>query len=263
MPETRINTLEIRTAEGVAFSLPLAGPFTRFLAKGIDFACISAVNWMASMLIGGLAHIGAGLYTALMVLIFFISGLGYCILCEWLWRGQTVGKRLLGLRVMDERGLRLRFSQVAIRNLMRAVDAMPMFYAVGGCACVISRRCQRLGDYLAGTIVVRHVREPELDVSIIKEGKFNSFRHHPHIEARLRQRITPEEIAMVFEAVLRRDEFDPEARVVLFKELADHLRTLAQFPEEATFALTDEQYVRNAVASLYAGRKATDHSSGG
>ena len=79
----------------------------------------------------------------------------YAVVSEWVWRGQTVGKRLMGLRVVDARGLRLEPSQVIVRNLMRLLDALPALYLVGGIACVFSRHRQRLGDLAAGTVVVR------------------------------------------------------------------------------------------------------------
>ena len=82
--------------------------------------------------------------------------------CEWYWRGQTVGKRVLKLRVMDEQALRLEFSQIVVRNLLRFVDFLPGLYLVGGTACVLSRRFQRLGDLAANTIVVRN---PEVDAA--------------------------------------------------------------------------------------------------
>ena len=86
---------------------------------------------------------------------------------------------------MDEQGLRLKFSQVVIRNLLRPVDGLPLAYLLGGLACLISKRAQRLGDLAAGTIVVRHptIFQPDLDQ--LMAGKYNSFRDYPHLEARL------------------------------------------------------------------------------
>ncbi len=69
------------------------------------------------------------------------------------------------LRVTDVHGLQLQFSQVVIRNLLRFVDSLPALYLVGGAACLINRRAQRLGDFAANTIVVWNPRvdEPNLD----------------------------------------------------------------------------------------------------
>ena len=168
-----------------------------------------------------------------------------------LWNGQTIGKRVVGIRVMDERGLKLRPSQVLVRNLVRLADALPAFYAVGGLACLFNRRCQRLGDLAAGTIVViaRKARAPEVEG--VMGGKFNSFRQHPQLEARLRQKVSRDTASTALAALVRSDELEPDARVHLFEGMAAHFRELVPFPEEAAFGLTDEQYVRNVVDTLY------------
>ena len=164
---------------------------------------------------------------------------------------RTWRPNLQTIRVMDENGLRLQFGQVAIRNLFRAVDALPLLYGVGGVACLLSKRWQRFGDFAAGTIVVRHVDTAVHGIESIEPGKYNSFRAYPHLEARLRQRVSAREAALALQALMRRETLEPQPRILLFKELADHYRSLVPFPEEATFALTDEQYVRNAVESIF------------
>src|SRR6266511_5072255 len=140
------NTLLIRTPEGITFSLLLAGPVTRFLAWAIDMACISALGTMVGAVFGFLGLISVDFARAASVLAYFVIQIGYGTACEWLWRGQSMGKRLLRLRVMDVQGLRLQLSQVVIRNLLRFVDVLPVFYLVGGIACLVTRRGQRLGD---------------------------------------------------------------------------------------------------------------------
>ena len=149
------DALVIRTPEGIEFSLPLAGPFSRMLALVIDIAVIIMLGSFLEKLLAPLLVFGQDLADALTVIGYFVISLIYSALAEWRWRGQTVGKRLLRLRVVDARGLRLEPSQVVVRNLMRFVDALPLLYLVGGVACVLSRYRQRLGDLAAGTVVVR------------------------------------------------------------------------------------------------------------
>ncbi len=249
MPRT--NTLLIRTPEGVVFSQLLAGPMSRFLAWLIDLFVVIMLASMLGVVLALLHFISLGLAEAASLLIQFVLMIGYGIYCEWSWRGQTLGKRMMRLRVVDAQGLRLQFSQVVIRNLLRVVDMLPLFYLVGGVACVVSRRAQRLGDLAANTIVIRipKVTEPNLDQ--LAAGKFNSLRGYPHLEARLRQRVSAQEAALALQALVRRDLLDPPARVELFAQLAEHFRAKVQFPPEATEGLTDEQYVRNIVESLY------------
>jgi len=200
---------------------------------------------------GRLSIIAGGFAEAFAALLFFFLSIGYSILFEWFWRGQTVGKRVVGLRVVDAQGLRLQFSQIVVRNLLRVADALPVLYLVGGIACLASRRSQRLGDFAANTVVVRipKVREPNLDQ--LMAGKFNSLRTYPHLEARLRQRVSPAEASVALQAVVRRDLLDSSARVELLGEIAGHFREKIAFPSEAIEGITDEQYVRNVVDTLY------------
>jgi uncharacterized RDD family membrane protein YckC len=182
---------------------------------------------------------------------YFVVSIGYGVATEWAWRGQTVGKRLLRLRVMDAQGLRLQFHQVLLRNLLRFVDMLPGLYLVGGLACLVSRRGQRLGDLAANTVVVHSAKYTEPDLDQLLAGKFNSLRQHPHLEARLRQRVSPGEARLALQALVRRDELDPAARVELFAELAEHFKSVVTFPPEAVEAMPDEQYIRNVVDILF------------
>jgi uncharacterized RDD family membrane protein YckC len=251
MTTLRTNTLGIRTPEGILFSLLLAGPVTRSLAWGIDFVCIAMLSMALGRALSFLAVISPDLAQGVYILALFFVSIGYGICLEWFWRGQTLGKRLLRLRVMDAEGLRLHFSQIAMRNLLRFADMLPMLYLVGGVASLVSRKAQRLGDLAANTVVVRQPRISEPDMDQLLAGKYNSLRNHPHLEARLRQRVSPSEANLALQAVLRREEFEPTARVALFQEIAGHFRRKVEFPAEATEGIPDEQYVRNVVDVLF------------
>ncbi|HET6430188.1 MAG TPA: RDD family protein [Phycisphaerae bacterium] len=251
MSGQRVNRLIIQTPEGCRFALLLAGPVTRFLAWLVDLLLVIGMTILAVMLVSMLATVSLNLALAVFFLLTFAIWFGYGIVLEWFWRGRTVGKRMLGLRVMDERGLRLTFPQVAIRNLLRIADMLPMLYLVGGIVCLLTRRCQRLGDLAAGTVVVRTPRLPRPDLAKVLGDKYNSFRAHPHLEARLRQRVGPEEARVALLALIRRDTLEAQARVELFAGIADHFRGVLAFPTEATEGLSDEQYVRNVVDTLF------------
>lgn len=229
----------------------LAGPVTRFLAWGIDFACISAASMIIGTVLLIFSIVSMDLAQALTMLSYFLISIGYPIATEWYWRGQTLGKKLLGLRVMDVAGLRLHFSQIVIRNLLRFVDSLPFFYFVGGIACLISSRSQRLGDIAANTIVVRNPKITEPDLNQILAGKYNSLRDHPYLAARLRQKVTPQEASIALQGLLRRDELEPQARIELFEKIASHFRCIVEFPEEAVQGITDEQYIRNVVDVVF------------
>jgi uncharacterized RDD family membrane protein YckC len=223
MSDVRTNTVIIRTPEGIAFSFLLASPITRFLAYVVDLACLAALAMVVRIFMNLLAVVSTDFGGAASVLVFFVLQIGYGLTCEWCWRGQTVGKRLLRLRVMDAQGLRVQFSQIAIRNLLRAVDMIPAFYLLGGIVAWFSPKSQRLGDLAASTIVIRTPKIEQPDLDQVAPGKFNSLRQHPHLEARLRQKISP-----------------IEARLAL-----------QEFPPDAVEGISDEQYLRNVVDVVF------------
>src|SRR3954462_11451457 len=152
MKEARTATLEIATPEGVTFSLPLAGPVTRSVACFLDYAAMSIAWSMLRLLLIPFLLVSFDLGIGLMIVTQFIFIESARMLMELFWGGQTIGKRIMGLRVMDERALKLRPSQVILRNLLRYVDFLPSFYALGRAVSFFSARAQRLGDLAAGTV---------------------------------------------------------------------------------------------------------------
>ena len=250
MITSKTNTLVIKTPEGIEFSLLLAGPVTRFLAWAVDLGAVFALITVLNVIFGLLGVLSRDLAMAANIIGFFVVSIGYGILTEWYWQGQTLGKRLLRLRVMDEQGLRLQFSQIVIRNLLRFVDSLPALYLVGGLACLFNRRAQRLGDFAANTVVVWNPRIAEPDLKQLLQSKYNSFREYPHLEARLRQNVSPLEAQIAVESLVRRNDLEPGARVELFKELSNYYKGIVSFPPEATDGISDEQYVRNVVEAL-------------
>jgi uncharacterized RDD family membrane protein YckC len=246
-----VPTLTIRTPEGISFQLLLAGTIPRFLAWLVDAAAV--------MLLANFVRIGAGFFAlinpsfgmALGVISYFVLSIGYGIFFEWTWRGQTLGKRLLRLRVTDLYGLRLQFSQVAIRNLLRTADMLPAFYFVGGLVSVLGPRCQRLGDIAANTIVIRIPQTSPPQIEDLLGSKYNSLRNYPHLEARLRQTVTPEEAALALDALRRGRSLQNEQRIQIFEDLAAYFLTIVEFPPEAFEMIGAEQFVRNVVDVIY------------
>ncbi len=250
------SELRIRTPEGIAFAYQLAGPVARCMAWGVDLVAVIVLGQGASSVCAKVGLISADFASALSMIAYFVVSIGYGIFTEWAWRGQTLGKRIMRLRVMDAHGLRLQFHQILMRNLLRFADLLPGCYLVGGVAMVLSRRAQRLGDLAANTVVVHIPKHAEPDLDQLLAGKFNSLRQFPHLEARLRQRTTPEEARLALQSLVRRDDLDPDARVRVFAELAEHFKTLVAFPPEAVEAMPDEQYVRDVVDLLFRPRGA-------
>lgn len=248
MSEVAPLRLELRTAEGVVFGHVLATPVRRFLAVLVDLAVVLFVVFLVATFASLVGLVLADLAGLVYALGAFAVWVGYGIVLEARWRGRTLGKALMSLRVLDARGRRLRLDQVILRNLLRVVDQMPALYLVGGAASVLSPRAQRLGDLVAGTVVAWEERErlarlPERDPA----ERYNSLREHPVQAKRLRQALTPAELRIACAALARRDELDPEARLAVFGAIAGRFRDLVAFPPGALEGIADERLVRNVV----------------
>ncbi|MDT8390526.1 MAG: RDD family protein [Lentisphaeria bacterium] len=245
------NRLELTTGEGITFSYRLASPVTRALAAIIDFLVVAAGVSLLSALVIPFLALAPGVGTALYMLAAFFLSVTYPMVFEYTWRGQTIGKRLLRLRVIDQRGFRLLPSQVVIRNLLRPVDQLPVFYVTGGLCCLFSRYAQRLGDIAGATVVIieNPVKRPTMEN--ILAGKFNSLRQDPLTMAKIRQTITMTEADLGLQALLRRDDVEPDARARLFAELASHFRERLNIPENPLEPVPDEQFIRNVLDVLF------------
>lgn len=251
MIAARPREIAIDTPEGVRFNLALAGPGARFAAGLIDFAIVIAATSSLAKVLGVFQGINADLVRAITTAGYFVISIGYAIAAEWIWRGQTVGKRVMKLRVVDSQGLQLEFQQILIRNLLRVVDILPALYLVGGAAVLLTRDAQRLGDMAANTVVIRQREGTAVDIARITVGRYNSLLENRMLAARLRQKAKPDLISAAYEALVRRDEMEPEARIEVFRRAAEQLRGLSPFPEELTEGMTDEQFVRAALAAIY------------
>ena len=254
--------LRIRTPEGVEFPLPLAGPVIRASAYLIDVALALAASIALALLLSLVSLVSADLAQGLVTVGFFVVPVLQGILLEWLWNGQTLGKRTLGIRVVDAEGLRLLPNQVIIRNLLRAIDFLPAFYLVGGVASLVTRAGQRLGDVAARTVVVRVPRDSAPDLAPLLGNRFNSLRPHPHLVARIRQSIDATEAALALAALARRDQLVPMDRVRLFAQLAADFRARVPLPPDLDDALPDEALVRNVVDILYTPGAAPSRADG-
>lgn len=150
-------TLETPEAVGIAYEI--AGIGTRFLAQFVDTLVMGAI--IIALVLGavGLAQLGdVGQNLAVIIALtggtILLSG-GYFILFETFWSGQTPGKRARKIRVLKVSGYPIGFTDAVVRNLVRLIDWLPFFYGVGIVSMFVSLQSRRLGDYAAGTIVVK------------------------------------------------------------------------------------------------------------
>jgi uncharacterized RDD family membrane protein YckC len=164
------DVLIIETPERVPLHFALASIGNRFIACAIDHALqVVTIILMAIgfTVLANYSSLGAQVSNtpnwvkALLIVIVFLIVSGYFAFFEWIWNGQTPGKRWLKLRVIREDGRPVTFWEASVRNLLRTFDMMPApFYSIGLISVFISSSDQRVGDMVAGTVVVRE-REAE------------------------------------------------------------------------------------------------------
>ena len=244
--------LTVATPEGVLFRLPLASPASRLYAMLLDTAIVlGAVNGVG-LLVYWIFAKAPGFGFMVITLAEFAIGFVYGSLLEGFWNGQTIGKRLFHLRVIDQAGLPLRIEQAWVRNLMRVFDALPFAYLVGGISVLSSPLMQRFGDRVAGTLVVRETPLAAPTEEFWTRQKYNSFMDYPAIAMRLRRAATPELASLIQDALRRRNELAPYARREIYRELATYLQgEISSFPDELVEMLSDEQYLINAAGVLF------------
>jgi uncharacterized RDD family membrane protein YckC len=146
-----IDTLRtVETPEGIELGLRVAGPLPRMLAWLIDALLRFAVLYVLLLGLSMLGAFGVGLF---LIAAFLLEWL-YPVALELTMDGQTVGKRALGLRVLCDDGTPVTLSASVLRNLLRAVDFLPVLYGLGVAAMLANRDFKRLGDLAGGTVVV-------------------------------------------------------------------------------------------------------------
>lgn len=220
------ETLIIETPERVPLAFALASIGNRFLAVTIDhfiqYLTIFIVAWAFVSLSGvseaSAEESAAALFSempkwtiAILIIVLFLIFAGYFIVFEWLWNGQTPGKRLLKLRVIREDGRPVTLWEAIARNLLRIFDAVPGFilpvYSVGLITIFMSGRDQRIGDVFAGTVVVRERTDEaptfqETFSNPISDAAFQRVQKKTEIHANINL-LTENEIEVV-ESFLRR-----------------------------------------------------------
>jgi len=164
------DILIIETPERVPLHFGLASIGNRFIACAIDHAIQTValiLIFLGFLLLADTTNVESAFSTApkwvyaVMIIVLFLILTGYFAFFEWLWSGQTPGKRWLKLRVIREDGRPITFWEASVRNLLRTFDMFfPPFYSVGLIAVFLSTRDQRIGDMVGGTVVVRE-REAE------------------------------------------------------------------------------------------------------
>jgi uncharacterized RDD family membrane protein YckC len=159
--DTISNQLNIDTPELVSIEMPIAGIGSRFIAIVVDYLILIVGGFVLTLImivVIAAVHVFANWsenwIVAFIFILVFLANWGYFALFETFWNGRTPGKRAAKIRVIHRSGRAISFLEALARNLVRFVDYLPGFYAVGAIAIFLSKQNQRLGDMVAGTLVV-------------------------------------------------------------------------------------------------------------
>lgn len=246
-PQSLDATVSVETPEHVAFSYSIAGIGARAAAALIDYLiCVALL--MAFVFIWGVQGPWA---VAVVVIVQFVIVWGYYVLFEGLNDGQTPGKRWLRLRVVQDGGYSVSFAASAVRNLARVVDLQPVVtYAVGVVSIAATKSGKRIGDLLAGTIVVRERAERRR----VAAGPAPA--DAPVV---LHTLLTDDEYALVARFIERRDALDKSRRAILETQLAARFRSRVPDanPDDAEFLRALAQHERSARSRGVAARSDT------
>jgi uncharacterized membrane protein SpoIIM required for sporulation/uncharacterized RDD family membrane protein YckC len=232
-PQSLEQVVDVETPEQVVLSFTIAGVGSRVAAALVDtlilaVVAIALVIVFASIVnafvrnLSGSSSWGGAIIIAVWLLVMFAAFWGYYVAFEGLWDGQTPGKRLIGLRVVRDGGFSITFAASAVRNILRIVDAQPgAVYFVGLVSVIVSPSGKRLGDYAAGTIVVREQAITE------RGGAAPPPPPSGGDGASTTTNLTDGEFELLERYVQRRGSLDPHRALQFESELADRFRPRA------------------------------------
>jgi uncharacterized RDD family membrane protein YckC len=213
--------LKIDTPEQIALELPLAGIGSRFLAVAVD-TVLQAALYLAGVLTlmagpriagGGLPALLRLMGPALGILFTFCVYWGYFAFFEIIWSGRTPGKRMASIRVIKESGRPINAYEAIGRNVLRAVDFLPVMYGLGVVVMLLNRQSRRIGDFVAGTVVVYETATDELAPDW-RAAPGNAVADASMI------RVTAEELRLIETYLQRRFDLDPLVRDAMAEQIA-------------------------------------------
>ncbi|MGD0221838.1 MAG: RDD family protein [Terriglobia bacterium] len=229
-----MDNLVIDTPEQIPLEFPLAGIGSRFLALALDTLLQAAAGVILAVIaiaMGMRVHKmpSRGAWTfAVLVILWFLVQFGYFMLFEAIWNGQTPGKRLTHLRVIQDSGRPITVYEAAARNLLRIVDSIPGLYGVAIISALFSAKSKRLGDYVAGTVVV-HERPAVLETGVQWDAAASAGGSRYDVS-----KITPEEFQLIEAFLFRRNQLAAEVRTETGRMIMTRLSARLEFtPEDA------------------------------
>ena len=210
----------VDTPENIEFGYDVAGIGMRFLAALVDTTIFVLIMYVVFQLLD--FDVWSPVFNTFVISSTLLQ-CAYYIAFERFWNGQTPGKRVFGIRVVQEAGRPVTLMSSVIRNLVRLLDFFPIFYGTGTVAMLIDKRSRRVGDLAAGTLVVRDRQRVTLEslLSGANSGRVasalagNNKALLPNIEA-----LRPQDMALVHDFLLRRSTLPPDRRSRIASQLA-------------------------------------------
>lgn len=243
----------IVTPEAVVLEFETASVGSRSIAMVLDVLLQAVVLWLLIFALAlGSEAVGSTVVIILVVIMVFLVLFGYPAAMETLWNGRTLGKAALGLRVVTREGAPIRFRHAAIRTIFGLVDFWLLFGSVAVLTIILTRRNQRLGDLVAGTIVLRERTAAGRTVAVTfpPPPGYESYTASLDVSA-----LRPEQYAVIRSFLMRVFELTPGARVALAVRLANptamamHHRPPPTVPPEVFLACVAAAYQqRHALA---------------
>ena len=229
-----MDDYQVKTPEQVNISYSIAGLGTRFLALSIDIIIQTiTISVLILSLYGSLdfGFASQDLYLAVIIIIFAVIYYLYFLIFELILKGRTPGKALLHIRVVRMDGRAVDLSGIVLRNLIRLIDFLPGFYTVGAICMFVNKDSRRLGDIVAGTIVVRDERKVTLSSILASQTQA------------LQTPLNDDEYPVVRDFIARKKNLSKEVRQKLSQEIARPIfeRLQTPLPERANA----EQFLEN------------------
>jgi uncharacterized RDD family membrane protein YckC len=230
-----VDQLTIETPEQTSLDFSVAGIGSRFLALALDMLIQTAVAIV--LIIAGFMVISAAAALAprlaiwgfaILILFGFLLYFGYFALFEILWNGQTPGKRVAGIRVIKDSGRPLTPAESIGRNLMRIVDLLPAFYGIGIVCAILNKENKRLGDFVAGSLVVRETSLAELKPAWQSDQPLVPMAS-PALGG---SQLTADELALIDSFLSRRSELDYDVRVRMATKIFLRLKPKLTLPDD-------------------------------
>jgi len=230
------DKLTIETPEQTALDFAVAGIGSRFLALVYDVLIQTLVGIVVGvgggMVIAGIAVVApkASMWGgAVLILFFFLLYFGYYAFFEIIWNGQTPGKRKVGIRVIKDSGRPLTPAESIGRNLMRIVDWLPFFYAIGMASAFLTKGNKRLGDLVVGSLVVRETSLGDLKPDW-QTAPSASAPASPSLGLLGADRLSPEEYNLIESFLSRRAALDASVRYRMAEEVFRRIKPKLTLP---------------------------------